>query len=53
MDLIEFNSRQGGNSWQPFGEGKNDHKKIRQARDFYFRDKCLVFARNVLADFAR
>ena len=27
---------QGGRSWQPFGEGKEAHKKIRQARNCYF-----------------
>ena len=37
---------QGGRSWQPFDEGKNGHKKIRQARIYLFRDKCVVFARN-------
>ena len=37
---------QGGRSWPPFGEGKNGHKSFRQARICYFRDKCVVFARN-------
>ena len=40
-------SAQGGRSWQPFGEGKNGHANFRQARICYFRDKCVVFARNL------
>ena len=39
-------SEQGGRSWQPFGEGKNGHQSFRQPRICYFRDKCIVFARN-------
>ena len=35
-----------GRNWQHFGEGKKDHKNFRQARVYYFRDKCVVFARN-------
>ena len=35
---------QGCRSWQPFGEGKNGHTNFRQARSYYFRDKCIVFA---------
>ena len=35
---------QGGRSWPLFGEGKSGH--ICQARICYFRDKCVVFARN-------
>ena len=38
--------RQGGRSWQPFGEEKNGQKSFRQAGIFYFCDKCVVFARN-------
>ena len=37
---------QGGRSWQPFSEGKNGHKNIRQTQIFYFGDKRVVFARN-------
>ena len=37
---------QGSRSWQPFGEGKNGHRNFRQVRIYYFRDKCVVFARN-------
>ena len=37
--------RQGGRSWQPFGEGENGHTKFRQQRICYLRDKCF-FARN-------
>ena len=36
---------QGGRSWQPFGEGKNGHENFRQAHIYYFRDKCVTFAR--------
>ena len=36
----------GGRSWQHFGEGRKDHKNFHQARVYYFRDKCVVFARN-------
>ena len=39
----EFTYEQGGRSWQPFGERKNAHKSFRQARIYYFRDKCVVF----------
>ena len=41
-----LNTPQSGRSWQPFGEGKKGHKNFRQARICYFRDKCVVFARN-------
>ena len=37
---------QGGRTWQPFGERKNRHKSFCQPRICYFRDKCVVFARN-------
>ena len=37
---------QDGKSWQPFGEDKNGHKNFREARICYFREKCVVFARN-------
>ena len=37
---------QGGRSWQPFGEGINAHQNFRQPRICYFREKCVVFARN-------
>ena len=42
----EFGLVQGGRSWQPFSEGKNAHKSFRLAYICYFRDKCVVFARN-------
>ena len=32
-----FNTNQGGRSWQPFGEGKNGHTNLSQARIYYFR----------------
>ena len=38
--------RQGGRSWQPFVEGKIAHKNFCQARICYFRDRCVVLARN-------
>ena len=38
---------QGGRTWQAFGGGKNGHETIRQARIYNFRDKCVVFARNL------
>ena len=37
---------QGCRSWQSFSEGKNGPKMFRQERIYYFRDKCVVFARN-------
>ena len=39
---------QGGRSWQPFGKGKNGHKKFSSgvSCNCYFCDKCVVFARN-------
>ena len=39
--------RQGGRTWQAFGGGKNGHKTFRQAHIYNFRDKCVVFARNL------
>ena len=39
--------RQGGRTWQAFGGGKNGHETFRQARIYNFRDKCVVFARNL------
>ena len=42
--LLEHLGAQGGRSWQHFGMGKNDHKNFRQARVYYFCDKCIVFA---------
>ena len=38
---------QGGRTWQAFGRGKNGHETFRQARIYNFRDKCVVFARNL------
>ena len=42
---IWWRRQQGGRSWQPFGEGKNGHETFVK-RNYYFRDKCDVFARN-------
>ena len=44
--INEYMCMQGGRSWHPFGEGKNDHKNVRQACIYFFRDKCVVYARN-------
>ena len=38
---------QGGRTWQALGGGKNGHETFRQARIYNFRDKCVVFARNL------
>ena len=40
-------SAQGGRTWQAFGGGKNGHESFRQARIYNFRDKFVVFARNL------
>ena len=45
--VIQTTSRQGGRTWQAFGGGKNGHETFRQARIYNFRDKCVVFARNL------
>ena len=37
---------QGGRSWQPFVEGKKGHENFRQARIYYFGDKCILLAHN-------
>ena len=42
-----FSLIQGGRTWQAFGGGKNGHETFRQARIYNFRDKCVVFARNL------
>ena len=38
---------QGGRTWQAFGGGKHGHETFRQARNYNFRDKRVVFARNL------
>ena len=38
---------QGGKTWQAFGGGKNAHETFCQARIYNFRDKCVIFARNL------
>ena len=40
-------TQQGGRTWQAFGGGKNGHETFRQERIYNFRDKCVVFARNL------
>ena len=51
FNLVSFDdghsNHQGGRTWQAFGGGKNDHETFRQARIYNFRDKCVVFARNL------
>ena len=37
---------QGGRTWQAFGGGKHGHETFRQACNYNFRDKCVVFASN-------
>ena len=44
---VPKDSRQGGRTWQAFGGGKNGHETFRQASIYNFRDKCVVFARNL------
>ena len=44
---ISFTLEQGGRTWQAFGGGKHGHETFRQARNYNFRDKCVVFARNL------
>ena len=38
---------QGGRTWQAFGGDKNGHETFRQVRIYNFRDKCVIFARNL------
>ena len=45
--LIKLILLQGGRTWQAFGGDKNGHETFRQARIYNFRDKCVVFARNL------
>ena len=42
---LDNSDEQGGRTWQAFGGGKNGHETFRQARNYNFRDKCVVFAR--------
>ena len=44
---MTFDLVQGGRTWQAFGGGKNGHETFRQARIYNFRDKCVIFARNL------
>ena len=41
-----FRLVQGGRTWQAFGGGKHGHETYRQARNYNFCDKCVIFARN-------
>ena len=47
LQNLIIGQRQGGRTWQAFGGGKNGHETFRQARIYNFRDKCVVFARNL------
>ena len=42
----DFTAVQGGRTWQPFVGSKNGNENFCQARNYNFRDKCVVFARN-------
>ena len=42
-----YGKGQGGRTWQAFGGGKTGHETFRQTRIYNFRDKCVVFARNL------
>ena len=46
-ELVYSLALQGGRTWQPFIGGKNGHENFRPARIYNFRDKCVVFARNL------
>ena len=46
-ELRSYIQKQGGRTWQAFGGGKHGHETFRQARNYNFRDKCVVFARNL------
>ena len=45
--MYGFRVWQGGRTWQAFGGGKHGHETFREARNYNFRDKCVVFARNL------
>ena len=45
--ITDLEVGQGGRTWHPFVGGKNGHESFRQARIYNFRDKCVVFARNL------
>ena len=47
FSLVEITVGQGGRTWQAFGGGESGHETFRQARIYNFRDKCVVFARNL------
>ena len=46
-EQVHDDDDQGGRTWQAFGGGKNGHETFRQSRIYNFRDKCVVFARNL------
>ena len=45
--LITKNNLTGWQDLAGFRRGKNGHETFRQARIYNFRDKCVVFARNL------
>ena len=45
--IIAWNQPNSGcRTWQPFVGGKKGHENFRQARNYNFRDKCVIFVRN-------
>ena len=46
LDRGEVDRGQGGRTWQAFGGGKNGHETF-QARIYNFREKYVIFARNL------
>ena len=47
LSTFSVSKDQGGRTWQPFVGGKNGHENFRQVRIYNFRDKWVVFARNL------
>ena len=47
QNIITVRINQGDRTWQAFGGGENGHETFRHARIYNFRDKCVVFARNL------
>ena len=47
LSFFAIRMQQGGRTWQAFGGGKNGHETFRQVRIYNFRDKWVVFARNL------
>ena len=45
-DFFALTWQQGGRTWQPFVGSKNGNENVCQTRNYNFRVKCVVFARN-------